>query len=67
MNSTTADLSGIVNRILDDLARACAPKQMTVRGDFGARGGIQLTCEARFPDWTDHDEAECGSGGGCSH
>jgi len=21
-----------------------------VRGKFGARGGIQLTCEARFPD-----------------
>ena len=56
----------IVNRILDDLVKACAPKQMTVRGEFVARGGIQLTCEARFPDWHDHDEAECG-GGGCCH
>ena len=56
----------IVNRILDDLVKACAPKQMTVRGEFGARGGIQLTCEARFPDWHDHDDAECG-GGGCCH
>lgn len=57
----------IVNRILDDLVKACAPKQMTVRGEFGARGGIQLTCEARFPDWHDHDEAECCGGGGCCH
>jgi 7-cyano-7-deazaguanine reductase len=41
----------VVNRILDDLVKACAPRQMLVRGKFGARGGIQLTCEARFPDW----------------
>lgn len=40
----------IVNRILDDLVKACAPKQAVVRGQFAARGGIQLTCEARFPD-----------------
>ena len=40
----------IVNRILDDLVKACGPKQAVVRGEFGARGGIQLTCEARFPD-----------------
>ena len=40
----------IVNRVLDDLVKACAPKQAVVRGKFGARGGIQLICEARFPD-----------------
>lgn len=40
----------IVNRILDDLIKACAPRQAVVRGKFGARGGIQLTCEARHPD-----------------
>ena len=40
----------IVNRVLDDIVKACAPKQVVVRGEFGARGGIQLTCEARFPD-----------------
>ena len=40
----------IVNRILDDLVKACAPKQAVVRGRFAPRGGIQLTCEARFPD-----------------
>ena len=39
----------IVNQILDDLITACAPKQLIVRGKFGARGGIQLTCEARHP------------------
>ena len=40
----------IVNRVLDDIVKACEPKQVVVRGKFGARGGIQLTCEARFPD-----------------
>ena len=39
----------IVNRILDDLVTACAPLQALVRGRFAARGGIQLTCEARHP------------------
>ncbi|TDU66091.1 7-cyano-7-deazaguanine reductase [Prosthecobacter fusiformis] len=39
----------IVNRILDDLVAACAPKQAIVRGRFVPRGGIQLTCEARHP------------------
>jgi 7-cyano-7-deazaguanine reductase len=55
----------IVNRILDDLVKACAPKQMHVRGDFGARGGIQLSCEAKHPDWADEEEAECSAG--CGH
>ena len=40
----------IVNRILDDLVAAAAPRQALVRGRFAPRGGIQLTCEARFPD-----------------
>ena len=40
----------IVNRILDDLVKACAPKQAIVRGRFVPRGGIQLTCEARHPN-----------------
>jgi 7-cyano-7-deazaguanine reductase len=39
----------IVNRILDDLVAACAPRQAIVRGRFVPRGGIQLTCEARHP------------------
>jgi 7-cyano-7-deazaguanine reductase len=37
----------IVNRILDDLVTAAAPRQALVRGRFAPRGGIQLTCEAR--------------------
>jgi 7-cyano-7-deazaguanine reductase len=43
----------IVNRILDDIIRACAPREVVVRGKFSPRGGIQLTCEARFPDRTE--------------
>jgi 7-cyano-7-deazaguanine reductase len=30
----------VTNQILDDLVAACAPRQMTVVGDFTARGGI---------------------------
>lgn len=40
----------IVNRILDDLAAAMKPEELIVRGEFGARGGIQLTTEATYPD-----------------
>ena len=40
----------VVNRILDDLVRACQPRKMTVRGRFGSRGGISLTVEASHPD-----------------
>jgi 7-cyano-7-deazaguanine reductase len=38
-----------VNRVLDDAARACRPKWMTVRGEFTARGGMHTTVEARYP------------------
>jgi 7-cyano-7-deazaguanine reductase len=40
----------VVNRILDDLVALMNPQQISVRGDFGSRGGIQLTTEATFPD-----------------
>ena len=40
----------IVNRILDDLSGACAPRSMIVKGQFSPRGGIQLTATAAFPD-----------------
>lgn len=30
----------VTNQILDDLVAACAPRRMTVIGDFTARGGI---------------------------
>jgi len=36
----------VVNRILDDLVKACAPKQMTVTGDFNVRGGIHTVVTA---------------------
>jgi 7-cyano-7-deazaguanine reductase len=36
----------IVNRILDDLVAACAPRWAVVRGVFAARGGVQLSVEA---------------------
>ncbi len=37
-----------VNRILDDLARACKPKSMTVVGDFNVRGGIKSVITAGY-------------------
>lgn len=39
----------VANRILDDLVAACAPRRLMVRGHFAARGGIQVTVEARHP------------------
>ncbi len=39
----------VVNRILDDVARACKPKWAVVRGEFSARGGMHTFVEARFP------------------
>ena len=38
-----------VNRILDDVARACRPKWAVVRGEFTTRGGMHTMVEARFP------------------
>jgi 7-cyano-7-deazaguanine reductase len=35
-----------VNRILDDLASACRPREMTVTGDFNVRGGIKSVITA---------------------
>lgn len=38
-----------VNRILDDLVAVCAPKQMTVVGDFNVRGGLKSVISVRWP------------------
>ncbi len=38
----------IVNRILDDLVSVLSPKNMTIIGDFTARGGITTTVTASF-------------------
>ena len=38
-----------VNRILEDVVRACRPRWAVVRGEFSARGGMRTTIEARYP------------------
>ena len=38
-----------VNRILDDVVRACQPRQCRVYGDFRPRGGIAIKVEAHYP------------------
>ena len=38
----------VVNRILDDLAAALAPRRMTVRGRFTPRGGMHSTVTASY-------------------
>ncbi|NIM66177.1 MAG: NADPH-dependent 7-cyano-7-deazaguanine reductase QueF, partial [Candidatus Latescibacteria bacterium] len=38
----------VINRILDDLVRACRPRSMTVVGDFNVRGGIHTTVTAEY-------------------
>lgn len=38
----------VTNQILDDLVRACAPRRMTVIGDFTARGGITTKVTAEY-------------------
>jgi 7-cyano-7-deazaguanine reductase len=37
------------NQILDDLVGACAPRRMTVEGEFTPRGGIKTTVIAKYP------------------
>jgi 7-cyano-7-deazaguanine reductase len=39
----------VVNRILEDLVAACAPRQIIVRGEFASRGGVSLSVEAFHP------------------
>ncbi|MGB7297544.1 MAG: preQ(1) synthase [Candidatus Aminicenantales bacterium] len=38
-----------VNRILEDIVRACRPVSAVVRGEFNPRGGIKSLVEARYP------------------
>ena len=40
----------VTNRILDDLVRACSPREAVVTAEFSARGGIALTVRAEYPD-----------------
>ena len=39
----------VVNRILEDVVRACDPVWAVVKGEFRPRGGISTTIEARWP------------------
>ena len=39
----------VTNRILDDLVAACAPRAMTVTGEFWVRGGIATVVEVSHP------------------
>jgi 7-cyano-7-deazaguanine reductase len=38
-----------VNRILNDIVKACRPVRATVTGEFNPRGGIKSLVEARYP------------------
>ena len=38
----------VVNRILDDLVKACKPRKAIVIGDFNPRGGISIKVEAEY-------------------
>lgn len=38
----------LVNRILDDIVKACRPKWAKVEGVVNSRGGIQTTVEAEY-------------------
>ncbi len=38
----------VINRILDDLVAACAPRSMTVVGNFSVRGGFSSVVTAEY-------------------
>lgn len=38
-----------VNRILQDVVKACRPVWASVTGEFTARGGLRSTIQARYP------------------
>ena len=39
----------VINRVLEDVVRACRPKRAIVTGEFNPRGGIRSMIEARYP------------------
>jgi 7-cyano-7-deazaguanine reductase len=39
----------VVNRVLEDVVKACEPLSAIVKGEFRPRGGISTTIEARWP------------------
>jgi 7-cyano-7-deazaguanine reductase len=38
----------VVNRMLEDMVRACDPRMMKIKGVFNTRGGITTTVEAEY-------------------
>ncbi|MCK5594992.1 NADPH-dependent 7-cyano-7-deazaguanine reductase QueF [bacterium] len=40
----------VVNRVLDDIVRACNPRKASVIGEFLPRGGISINVEASYPE-----------------
>lgn len=38
-----------VNRILEDIIKACRPRRLKVNGKFNPRGGISITVSAEYP------------------
>lgn len=38
-----------VNRILNDIVKACRPVRATVTGEFNPRGGMKSVVEAQYP------------------
>jgi 7-cyano-7-deazaguanine reductase len=40
----------VINRIADDLSRACQPRKMKLEGKFAPRGGLSLTVLVELPD-----------------
>ena len=38
----------VVNKILEDLARACSPRWLRITGEFNVRGGIKTTVTAEY-------------------
>jgi 7-cyano-7-deazaguanine reductase len=38
-----------VNRILEDIVKACRPKYASITGEFNPRGGMNSTIEATWP------------------
>jgi 7-cyano-7-deazaguanine reductase len=38
----------VINRMLEDLAGACSPRMMKIKGVFRTRGGITTTVEAEY-------------------
>jgi len=40
----------VINNILDDLVKACQPRQMKIEGKFVPRGGLSLCVVAEHPN-----------------